>query len=189
MLTIGSSYGYFGWAFDRLDEKYGTTPGAPLASILSAAGVDLTGIDTTGNGPTQLVNTLISGIDVSAIQAVVNKDNAGMMAAMDKDVSGPLLVGYGNGGGNTVYRLRDGVERFMITDINNAGSANISQSAMWVMLDQFSTSTAGFNHIPGGSNVLYMDGHAEFVRYQEKNGTAPVVGTVGRVMGLFGAMI
>jgi len=29
-------------------------------------------------------------------------------------------------------------------------------------------STAGsavFNHIPGGSNVLYMDGHAEFIRY------------------------
>jgi len=22
-----------------------------------------------------------------------------------------------------------------------------------------------FNHVPGGSNVLYMDGHVEFVRY------------------------
>jgi prepilin-type N-terminal cleavage/methylation domain-containing protein/prepilin-type processing-associated H-X9-DG protein len=189
MLTIGSSYGYFGWVFDRLDEKYGTTPGAPLVAILSAAGVDLTGINTSGDGPTQLVNALVSGIDTDAIQAVMNKDNAGMMAAMDKDVTGPLLAGYGNAGGNTVYRLREGVERFLITDINNAGSSNISQSAMWVMLDQFSTYTSGFNHIPGGSNVLYMDGHAEFVRYQEKNGTAPIIGVVGRVVGLFGAMI
>jgi len=23
---------------------------------------------------------------------------------------------------------------------------------------------SGFNHIPGGSNVLYMDGHVEFVK-------------------------
>ena len=41
------------------------------------------------------------------------------------------------------------------------------------MWDTFGTSastdnkigTAVFNHIPGGSNVLYMDGHAEFVKY------------------------
>ncbi|MFP4172234.1 MAG: H-X9-DG-CTERM domain-containing protein, partial [Candidatus Hydrogenedentota bacterium] len=24
-----------------------------------------------------------------------------------------------------------------------------------------------FNHIPGGSNVLYMDGHVEFVRFNQ----------------------
>ncbi len=41
-----------------------------------------------------------------------------------------------------------------------------------------------FNHIPGGSNVLYMDGHVEFVRCQEFNGTAPVIGTVANVLGL-----
>jgi len=22
-----------------------------------------------------------------------------------------------------------------------------------------------FNHVPGGANVLYMDGHVEFIRY------------------------
>ncbi len=27
---------------------------------------------------------------------------------------------------------------------------------------------ARFNHIPGGSNVLYMDGHVEFVKYNAK---------------------
>ena len=27
---------------------------------------------------------------------------------------------------------------------------------------------ARFNHLPGGSNVLYMDGHVEFVRFPTK---------------------
>ncbi len=189
MLNIGSSYGYFGWVFDRLDEKYGEIPVAPLAGLFGAAGLDMSGIDTTGNGPTQLINALMAGIDADAISALVAKDNARMMAAMDKDISGPLLAGFGNGGGDTVYRLREGIERFLITDINNPGSANVAQSGIWVMLDQFSTYTAGFNHIPGGSNVLYMDGHVEFIRYQDRNGTAPVIGVTGRVVGLFGGML
>jgi len=25
-----------------------------------------------------------------------------------------------------------------------------------------------FNHIPGGANVLYMDGHVEFIKYPGK---------------------
>ena len=26
-----------------------------------------------------------------------------------------------------------------------------------------------FNHVPGGSNILYMDGHVEFVKYLGKD--------------------
>jgi prepilin-type processing-associated H-X9-DG protein len=33
---------------------------------------------------------------------------------------------------------------------------------------------ATFNHVPGGSNVLYMDGHVEFLKYQGDGGTYPV---------------
>ena len=36
-----------------------------------------------------------------------------------------------------------------------------------------------YNHIPGGSNVLYMDGHVEYVRYPEK---APVTPCMAAVM-------
>ncbi len=36
--------------------------------------------------------------------------------------------GYGNGGGNTIYRLREGIERFLITDINNPASNARAQS-------------------------------------------------------------
>ena len=34
-----------------------------------------------------------------------------------------------------------------------------------VVWDKVGTTAEMFNHIPGGANVLYMDGHAEFVRW------------------------
>jgi len=80
----------------------------------------------------------------------------------------------GNGGGNTVYRVREGIERFLITDINNAAASAIPQSQIVVFFDMITRGGAvqawgnqgqPFNHIPGGSNVAYMDGHVEFQRY------------------------
>jgi len=71
----------------------------------------------------------------------------------------------GNGNGDTIYRMREGIERFLITDINNPASSARSQSNIWTMFDTISKSVKFFNHIPGGSNVLYMDGHVEFIRY------------------------
>ena len=82
----------------------------------------------------------------------------------------------GTGGGNSVLRLAEGVERFLITDINNPAAGAKSQSAIPIMWDTFGSgetavATAGsivFNHLPGGSNVLYMDGRVEFVKYPDK---------------------
>jgi prepilin-type processing-associated H-X9-DG protein len=51
------------------------------------------------------------------------------------------------------------------------------------MFDQLSTNTGLFNHIPGGSNVLYMDGHVEFMKYQ-KLGPAPVNAGFAAAFGL-----
>ncbi len=62
-------------------------------------------------------------------------------------------------------RMRDGVERFMIKDVNNPSLSKISQSIYPVMFDRVDTKAIGFNHVPGGANVLYMDGHVEFVKY------------------------
>lgn len=65
-----------------------------------------------------------------------------------------------------VMRLREGIERFLITDINNPAASNKAASTIVVMWDQVSSKNgANFNHIPGGSNILYLDGHVEFVRY------------------------
>jgi prepilin-type processing-associated H-X9-DG protein len=33
------------------------------------------------------------------------------------------------------------------------------------MWDILSTNAAGYNHVPGGSNVLFLDGHVQFIRY------------------------
>lgn len=75
----------------------------------------------------------------------------------------------GNANTNTLFRLREGVERFMITDINNPGASAMAQTSVPVMYDFASGIGKGqlsfFNHVPGGSNVLYMDGHVEFLKY------------------------
>jgi prepilin-type N-terminal cleavage/methylation domain-containing protein/prepilin-type processing-associated H-X9-DG protein len=69
-------------------------------------------------------------------------------------------------GGLTVYRLREGIERFFITDINNPASSALAQSEVWIMEDDINNGVPQYmNHIPGGCNVLYMDGHVAFLRY------------------------
>ena len=79
----------------------------------------------------------------------------------------------GNGGGQTIYRLREGVERFLITDLNNAGASAKGQSEVPVMWDATQglrkDGNGQFNHIPGGANALYMDGHVEFIRYPSES--------------------
>ena len=76
---------------------------------------------------------------------------------LDSDVSA---------GDKTIYRLREGIERFFITDINNPAASSLAQSEVWIMTDDLNQGDAALmNHIPGGGNVLYMDGHVEFLRY------------------------
>lgn len=66
-----------------------------------------------------------------------------------------------------LYRMREGIERILITDINNPGSSNVAQSNVPVMYDAWAGegSSSVFNHIPGGSNTLFMDGHVEFRKF------------------------
>lgn len=103
--------------------------------------------------------------------------------------------GHGSDGqpNTPLLRTREGVERFFITDINNPGASARSQSDIPTMWDaiaanvadfpggavQIVTSPANFNHVPGGSNVLYMDGHVAFLRYPTGEATpgGPIRGT------------
>ncbi len=83
--------------------------------------------------------------------------------------------------GKTLYRLREGIERFFITDINNPASSAKAQSEIFVMFDDFNPANPDFmNHVPGGCNVLYMDGHVEFERYP---GRSPVSKAFGAILG------
>lgn len=86
----------------------------------------------------------------------------------------PQPLALGNGGGSTLLRLREGVERFLITDINNAGASAKAQSVIPIQFDTFGSNPSGsgsnsvqsFNHLPSGSNVLYLDGHVELLKYK-----------------------
>lgn len=88
------------------------------------------------------------------------------MAVYEKDLS----YVHSDFGQTDVYRLREGIERFLITDINNPAASAQAQSGIAVMHDMLTATTTVFdsvtaNHVPGGGNVLYMDGHVAFVRY------------------------
>jgi len=81
--------------------------------------------------------------------------------------------------------LKEGIERFSITDINNPAAGAKAQTAIPVMFDAWAPANREdltwpmgntvlyFNHVPGGSNVLYMDGHVELLRYPTE---FPVIG-------------
>ena len=79
-------------------------------------------------------------------------------------------LSFGKHPASRVVFLREGVERFMITDINNPAASAMSQSEITVYFDQFGPgdNIRWSNHVPGGSNVLYMDGHVEFLKYPNK---------------------
>ena len=76
----------------------------------------------------------------------------------------------------TIYRFQEGVSRFMITDINNPAASNKSDTVIPVIYDTMafqptnhrSAVVAEFSHVPGGGNILYLDGHVEFVKYPGK---------------------
>lgn len=73
---------------------------------------------------------------------------------------------HGNIGSQGIaYRLREGIERFFITDINNPAGSSQAQSEIVLMSDTVAPHPEHLNHVPGGANVLYMDGHVKFVNW------------------------
>ena len=170
MTLIDSSYNYVGYVLDRCDYNnvYGRVNISGLASVV--------GSPITGEGPSQLVNMMLDILGV-----FLGGDLQGAVDKVDDDID--VGAPDGNGGLDTVYRLREGIERFMITDINNPAASAQAQSTVWIMADTVATTVEHFNHIPGGCNILYLDGHVEFMRYDEF-GPAPVNGPVARVIGL-----
>lgn len=85
-------------------------------------------------------------------------------------------IATGTAGQDRILRLRAGVERFLITDINSPARGAAAASDLPVLWDaigsgEFDDNVSGtttFNHVPGGGNVLYLDGHVTFIRYPGK---------------------
>ncbi len=145
------SYMYVAWALN----------GRPGRDYL-AAGADANSDAIPSVPPLGWPLTTPTIIDAGFIGKLVAKlgEQAGLglgQSAYDED--------FDIGDDRTLYRTREGIERFFITDINNPAGSTEAQSTIPIIWDLASTRASEFNHIPGGSNVLYLDGHVSFLRY------------------------
>jgi len=131
-------YNYWGWAFS--DEKVFSDPvNGPNKVDFNPFGGDIA--DDALDAIIDMLTVKYPGLDITDPNSSkwVNED------------LGPFL------------RLREGIERFFITDINNPAAGAKAQSEVFVMWDDAQvTDISRFNHVPGGGNVLYMDGHVDF---------------------------
>lgn len=191
VLAVDQSYFYLGWVLDKVGDFAAT--GDPEATVddVNAIYPALTQLidgvdDPTQPGPRQFLH-LVGALGNQAVPDLLGGYGFGRAREMDYDVSANgAFPDIGNGGGDTVYRFREGIERFLITDINNPAASNMAQSTLFVMLDATSTDVENFNHIPGGSNVLYMDGHVEYQRYLPP-GEGPISRAFAIVAGAIGS--
>ena len=167
------SYFYTGFVLDKVED---TSP------TLDATGV---APGVTGPVPSQIGYVFLwmrydAALNPNGALGDFDASNDWML---DRDITGTTSVAYllisagsqpadepfCNGDGTTIYRLREGIERFLVTDINNPAASAWAQSTLPIMWDIVCQVVGGsgmqFNHIPGGANTLYMDGHVEFNRY------------------------
>jgi len=166
MNAIDSNYAYLGYVFDGdLELTAELTTGGLFTKTFPIG---------TAAQPAYMwqyldvqLTTLAPAFLASPSQTTADALNA----VTDGDVSVP--AGFGNAGGNNVSRLREGIERFLVTDINNPAGSAKAQSEIFVMWDRLSLRVENFNHVPGGSNVLFMDGHVAFLKYTA-DGEKPV---------------
>ncbi len=181
---IDLSYVYTGWTLDKCGDGQGPMVAVgeiiALVSALHGGGGSEFILDDPGaEGPVQFIATFLRMLQKVFEQASSTPQDqylASSFRFVDSDVDGvynPFSSGeaVGNGDGDMIYRLREGIERFLITDINNPAASAMAQSEVFVMYDTLSSFVKYFNHVPGGCNVLYMDGHVEWIRYP---GEAPV---------------
>jgi prepilin-type N-terminal cleavage/methylation domain-containing protein/prepilin-type processing-associated H-X9-DG protein len=191
---VDISYAYMGWVLDKCgnDHKDTFIPLADLMSLIPQVSDRFILDDPDASGPYQFISLLFATIsEVRQLHSAGAEPLSGSFSVVDADkqVNPFMDVPMGNGNSNTIYRLREGVERFLISDINNPGASAMAQSNVWIMHDALSTNVQYFNHVPGGANVLYMDGHVEFLRYPSEKapvneGIALFLGTIlDRTMG------
>lgn len=162
--NVNVSYVYFGWVIDQGE--------MPIMDATPVLGIPI-------DIPAQLTG-IYSWLSVfGGLYRNDVPDN--MLVDINLSSVGMAGIGLGNSGGDLILRLREGIERFMITDINNPADSAQAQSTLPIMWDYIASGEASaalggaidsgvvlFNHIPGGCNVLYMDGHVEFVNYPGK---------------------
>lgn len=115
--------------------------------------------------------------------AAANRVTNGAASDVDFEMHEPHK-GTQIGDGDVLYRLRQGIERFLATDINNPADSSRAASEIPVLWDHASTRVIDFSHAPGGGNVLYLDGHVEFLTYPSTR--FPMTVDSARTLGSYG---
>ncbi|MBX7255690.1 MAG: hypothetical protein K1Y02_04965 [Candidatus Hydrogenedentes bacterium] len=122
-----------------------------------------------------LFNNLLMSLPVPTVEA--------HSASVDRDIP---YSEYNASDPYVLYRTREGIERFFVTDINDPAASAMAQTTIAVMFDEIGTHAPShahfFNHVPGGANVLFMDGHVEYITYP---GKWPVTSATCLFMGFF----
>ncbi len=170
MLDNGYSYGHFGWVV--LNDN-------GIRGHVRARAYHRNNVcdSPTGTG-TRFWCDFGVDVDLRVSGDFRNRDDAYF------DNWGETVMATGSAGDESssiMYAVREGVERFMVTDIYNPAGSAMAQSNVPVMFDGImgtkdrggNMNPAGlasrYNHVPGGSNVLFMDGHVEFIKYPGKH--------------------
>ncbi|HNT86357.1 MAG TPA: prepilin-type N-terminal cleavage/methylation domain-containing protein, partial [Candidatus Hydrogenedentes bacterium] len=158
---IDASYAYLGWVLDRMDQ-----PGTVALNQLTYISLLLSALNITFPIPANAITNLQFGhwLDGFFQEALNQLGQPGtnfavkLHRAADADLTVP--AGIGNGGGDVLYRFREGIERFLITDINNPAATAQAQSTVFIMFDQIGALGAignATNDIRKGvRNTLYV---------------------------------
>ena len=169
--SLDRCYAYLGWVLDKCGESGPRMTVRELLDLIPL--VDSSQYQGGLEGPRQFVLLCAAVARRTVLESVfTSRDILEVSRSVaDEDVS-VGTSGVGNGSTGTIFRLKEGVERF----------AGLPQSGVWVMFDALSSDAGRFNHAVGGVNVLYMDGHVSFLRYPSEapanKGMALFLGTL-----------
>ena len=145
------SYYYLGWA---VNQQAILMPGVSLPNYGEILGLDW---DNT---------VAVAAFAAPYIREELITFALGLIAQIDgNDVDQMVLLKLNDIG--PIPRLGIGVERFYTEDVANPSASAKAASDLAVMWDEIAVhgGTATFNHVPGGGNCLYLDGHVEFLKW------------------------
>lgn len=171
--AVDQSYAYFGYLMDAVEAADPAVVPTQMIAGLTAFGSNFSTLPFNANDPNLRVPSQAQALVMALLTTLQpiyiafqsdpfnNIDRFNEFTTKDMSVT----AGLGTSGGSSLLRIREGVERFLITDINNPGASAEAQSSVFVAYDRLSRLVSDFNHIPGGANVLYMDGHVQFIKF------------------------
>lgn len=161
------SYTYLPWVVGDM------TPGFQDALVIDKQTAKRTGLPLGGPAPLVAVAARLrraQSLDPSASASLLDADID--LTEVFHSLGDPYTHAgceTGRGKQTLLRRASLGVERKLLDPpASYIGPALISQTSIPMLFDRVFDSPEAFAHIPGGSNVLYMDGHVQFIRYPQE---------------------